>query len=387
MHRKYDYIIAGAGCAGLSLAVHLIVSGKFRHKKILLVDRQESRQNDRTWCFWEKEAGLFEPTVSKSWKHLYFYGNQFADLIHIDPYQYKLIRGMDFYTYAHALIRKESNFDWYFGEILHINSEAQGAVLMTPEVSFSADFLFSSLPPFRKKAEKNEITLQQHFKGWIVQAPEGSFSADKATLMDFRIPQKGETAFMYILPFSSSRALIEYTIFGRTIWESSAYDEQLHTYLNSNLGKGTWKILETELGAIPMSTCKAPVVAGTIIPLGLAGGQTKASTGYTFKFIQHHSQALVSALIETGEPFLKKPRFQLRFKFYDNVLLRVLAKHPDSGASVFEKMFKMNSPVSVLRFLDNSSDLREEIGLTLGLQKRWFIAAAFEELRNMFTRS
>ena len=34
----YDYIISGAGCAGLSLVMHLINSGKFSNKKILIVD-------------------------------------------------------------------------------------------------------------------------------------------------------------------------------------------------------------------------------------------------------------------------------------------------------------------------------------------------------------
>ena len=37
--QRYDYIIAGAGCAGLSLAVHLILSGQFSNKKILLIER------------------------------------------------------------------------------------------------------------------------------------------------------------------------------------------------------------------------------------------------------------------------------------------------------------------------------------------------------------
>ena len=55
---QYDYIIAGAGCAGLSLAVHMIHSGKFSDKKILIVDKDDKQKNDRTWCFWEKEPGL-----------------------------------------------------------------------------------------------------------------------------------------------------------------------------------------------------------------------------------------------------------------------------------------------------------------------------------------
>lgn len=384
MKRTYDYIIAGAGCAGLSFAVHLISSGQFTDKKILLIDRKEHRENDRTWCFWEKEAGLFEQAVSKSWEHLYFFGNSFSSLIDIQPYAYKLIRGIDFYTYALALIDKEKNFEWHFGEILGLSSEKEGATIETAEGTFSADYIFSSLHPFKAAPQKNEVTLQQHFKGYVVQAAEGSFQADKATLMDFRIAQKGETAFMYILPFTSCTALVEYTVFGKDIWESSAYDEQLHTYLDGKLGSQKWKILETELGSIPMSTRSAPASTSTLIPLGIAGGQTKASTGYTFKFIQYHSQALVAALIASGKPVLKTSVLRSRFKFYDNVLLRVLARYPDSGAAVFGRMFKNNNAVSVLRFLDNSSGLWEELRLTLSLQKKWFLSAAVYELMNKF---
>ncbi len=61
--QQYDYIITGAGCAGLSLAVRMIQSGKFANKKILLADADTKNKNDRTWCFWEKQEGLFEPIV------------------------------------------------------------------------------------------------------------------------------------------------------------------------------------------------------------------------------------------------------------------------------------------------------------------------------------
>jgi lycopene beta-cyclase len=51
---NYDYIVAGAGAAGLSLIAHMIHSGQFSDKKILLIDRSPKTQNDRTWCFWER---------------------------------------------------------------------------------------------------------------------------------------------------------------------------------------------------------------------------------------------------------------------------------------------------------------------------------------------
>ena len=65
---QYDYIIAGAGCAGLSLAMHIIHSGKLQDKKVLLIDKDPKNSNDRTWCFWQSEEGLFEPIVYKEWQ-------------------------------------------------------------------------------------------------------------------------------------------------------------------------------------------------------------------------------------------------------------------------------------------------------------------------------
>ena len=37
----YNFIITGAGCAGLSLLIHMIDSGKFADRSILLVDKEE----------------------------------------------------------------------------------------------------------------------------------------------------------------------------------------------------------------------------------------------------------------------------------------------------------------------------------------------------------
>jgi lycopene beta-cyclase len=52
--KKYDYIIAGMGCAGLSLAMQLKRSS-LNFSKVLLIDKDLKNKNDRTWCFWTKE--------------------------------------------------------------------------------------------------------------------------------------------------------------------------------------------------------------------------------------------------------------------------------------------------------------------------------------------
>ena len=72
----FDYIIAGGGMAGLSLAFYLNKSAKLRTKKVLIIDRNAKNKNDHTWCFWEKESGAFEEIIFRKWKSVRFHGTR-----------------------------------------------------------------------------------------------------------------------------------------------------------------------------------------------------------------------------------------------------------------------------------------------------------------------
>ena len=383
--KHYDYIIAGAGCSGLSFAIHLINSGKFFNKKILIIDKQAVRKNDRTWCFWETKSGLFDSIVSKKWETLNFYSPGYSAMLDIAPYTYKLIRSIDYYNYADSIIGNQPNFEYFYGDIGKIEENKEQAIIYVGDTAFSADYIFNSLVT-SAPVNPGDIILQQHFKGLLIECPPDSFDASKATLMDFTIPQPGETAFMYVLPLSDTRALVEYTIFGKQIWASDAYDAQLSAYITSRLKLKNYKIIETELGSIPMSSHAVSQKSARIIQLGISGGQTKASTGYTFQFIQEHSAALVAALFLTGNPGIRSKKRLQRFHFYDSVLLRVLSAWPEKGAEIFQRMFQRNHIVSVLHFLDNTSSFTEEVKLTFGLQKRLFIPAAISQIKNFFRK-
>jgi len=94
--RSYDYVIAGAGCAGMSLLMRLISNGLTSGKRILLIDRDKKKKNDRTWCFWEKGEGFFEPVVYRKWSSIGFFSKDYNKQMEIAPYRYKMIRGADF---------------------------------------------------------------------------------------------------------------------------------------------------------------------------------------------------------------------------------------------------------------------------------------------------
>lgn len=375
---QFDCIIAGAGCAGLSLAVHLIHSGKFKDKKILIVDKEEKTKNDRTWCFWETQPGLFEDIVYKKWEKAWFHGEDYSKLLELNPYHYKLIRGIDFYKYCFDIVRQQKNITIQFGEVQHFVSTKEETSLVVNGQKYYADYIFNSILFNKPVLKKKEYWLLQHFKGWIIETDEPSFDPSTATLMDFRAGQHYGTAFVYCMPFTASKALVEYTLFTKDTLRPEQYDEELKKYIGHFLKISSYEIKEEELGVIPMTNHHFPAYQNNIINIGTAGGQTKASSGYTFRFIQKHSAEIVKQLISTGKPFTSKP--DKRFHFYDSTLLHILYHNRLPGKQIFTDLFKKNKPQRVLRFLDNESSLSGELKIISSLPTLPFLKAALHQL-------
>jgi lycopene beta-cyclase len=374
----YDYIIAGAGCAGLSLAMQFIHSGKFGDKHILIIDQDLKKSNDRTWCFWEKEDGLFEPIVYLQWQKLLFYGEKFAEELNIAPYHYKMIRGIDFYNHCLDCIGRQPNFEIRFEKVDHVFSSDLATGVMVKGAAIYCHYVFNSILFEKPELSEKQYWLWQHFKGMIVETEAGAFDPDVATLMDFRTSQKWGTAFCYVLPFSSAKALIEYTIFSSELPEKEIYDEGLKEYIQNTLQIQSYNITTEEFGMIPMTNFRFSPWQNNIINIGTSGGQTKASSGYTFNFIQKHSHHIVAQLIKTGKPFISGTK--ARFYFYDSVLLNILNYNTIPGKVIFSRLFQNNTPQKVLKFLDNETTVPEEIRIIATLPVLPFFKAGMRQI-------
>ena len=166
---SYHYIIAGAGASGLSLAMRMIDAGLHLHKRILLIDKDDKKLNDRTWCFWEKEADRFESIVYKKWETFNFYASDALLELDIKPYTYKMIRGIDFYDYCKNIIHQTQNVDWIKDDIQSIETIHNQTIVKTTNQTYTADYTFSSV--FSKDTlplKDSEYMLLQHFKGFII---------------------------------------------------------------------------------------------------------------------------------------------------------------------------------------------------------------------------
>ena len=375
----YDYIIAGAGAAGLMLAWRMANTPEFRNNSILLIDKDSKITNDRTWCFWEKGTGEWEQLVHRQWKSALFKGPDFERDFPLDPYSYKMIRGIDFYQFMKKELLEKPCLDWVQEEVLEIKEQGTFASLRTANTLYHAKKIFTSIfDPALLSQQTIYPYLKQHFIGWTVRTPEPLFQADTATFMDFSIPQQGNTRFMYVLPFSEQEALVEYTLFSEQLLSEQVYEVAINSYLQA-LGRNSYEILEKEKGNIPMCAYDfSQHNSRNVLHIGTAGGWTKASSGFTFFNCIRYTQILLPLIHQQYD--FSEFSFRNRYSYYDLLLLDVLAEDNSRGAELFSLLFQKNEPAIIFAFLEEQSTIRQDLSILFSLPYHPFIKALWQRL-------
>ncbi|MEO1413840.1 MAG: lycopene cyclase family protein [Bacteroidota bacterium] len=366
MHKDYDYIIAGGGCAGLSLAYYLSQS-RLQHKRILILDTEPKTRNDKTWCFWSDDPEETYTQSQVSWSTLNVHTNEGDYQQFIGPFSYNFVSSLDFYQEKYEAIKKLPQIEFVYERVLALEPLPNGGKVVTDKGTYTASYIFNSVlfPPQRKK--EREIFLKQHFYGWYIQTEQSFFNPEEMILMDFRIPQDEEVRFVYVLPVSEHKALIEFTIFSEEEWDKETYKKHLKSYLQTYFPTLEFEIDSEEIGVIPMTNRRFKrKVSDHIINIGTAGGATKATTGYTFRRIQKEAQAIVKSLEEKDNVELL-PASSFRFRIYDNLLLYIILKRGHLVRKIFDRLYRKNDFRTILRFLEESTRFHEELWLMIRL--------------------
>lgn len=379
MMKNYDYIIAGGGASGMLLAYAMACDPSFNNRRILIIEKEPGIPPQRTWCFWENDTNEFEHLLSGSWGSLKVLDENTSLVLPIAPFSYKMLRSKDLFAFLNNKISKAPNIHFLNAEVTHLEDTGNRVVVSTNGAEYTAKKVFNSIFKKETLAGSKKPVLLQHFKGWFLQTEAPVFNAGTATLMDFSVPQSGNTRFMYVLPVSETEALVEYTLFSKELLPVETYDNAIKAYLEKE-GITQYSITETEFGCIPM--CAYPFYknnTGNILHMGTAGGFTKAATGYTFKNIQRSIPLILEAL-KQHRSFTNMFKTN-RFLWYDALLLEVLADENHLGSRLFVQLFKKNKPEKVLRFLDEQTSLREEAAIISSLPKIPFLKAMQRNMR------
>ena len=355
--KEFDYIIIGGGCAGLSLAYELEIKNKLINKTLAIIESRDEYKRDKTWSFWKTYDHHFDDCVIKNWN--YFSINTVSNLCELrsEKFPYQSIDSGLFYRKINNKITLNKNIRFY----KNIN-----------EISTSNAFVFNSVP----ETSVDKSKLWQHFQGVEIETVKNIFDEEIINLMDFNCDQKNNVHFFYTLPFAKNRALIE------TTWLSDLnnnslidYDSQLENYIENNLGIKNYTIKYKEKGAIPLFNSLNKQELNKI-NIGSAGGMTRLSTGYTFLNIQEHSKYICENI-----DHIKKSKIysiKKKYKFLDNIFLKVLKNNPEKMPDIFFKMFK-GSTNTVIKFLSNKSNYIEDLLIILKMPKWIFIKALFKK--------
>jgi lycopene beta-cyclase len=387
--KHFDYIFTGTGLSALMTVYELILSKKIDDKSILLLDSDAKKTNDRTWCFWEKATPPFghlskggefiEKIISKKWENTLFANETFQKKIDIEPYQYKMILGLDLYNFIFDEISKHKKIEFFQEKVVDFSDLGNHCLVKTAQNSFTCNKVFNSIfNPSLVTSQNKYPLLQQHFIGWFIKSIEPVFDENTATFMDFSVEQRGNTRFMYVLPTSKNEALLEYTLFSKDLLSKEEYESEIELYIKK-LGITEYEIVEKEQGNIPM-TCYPFWKNNTknIIHIGSAGGWTKASTGFTFKSVTKKSKKLVSFL--TNESDFTKFHIKDKFWFYDLLFIDVLYKNNAIGSKVFSGLFNDKNSSLIFKFLDDETSLLEDLKVILKSPKIPFTKALFARI-------
>lgn len=375
--KHFNYIFTGTGLSSLMTVYKMVLSGRFADQSILLLDENQKKTNDRTWCFWAKEETMWDSIISKKWNSALFANEDFKRDLDLKPYQYNQIRGIDFYNFVFSEISEHPNITFLNEKVTDINELENHVFVGTEENRYTCDYLFNSIytKAFAERQTKYPV-LQQHFVGWLVKTEAAVFNPEKATFMDFSVEQKGNTRFMYVLPTSKTEALIEYTLFSEKLLPKEEYEKEIQLYLEK-LGTNKFEILEKEQGSIPITSYPFwKKNTKRVLNIGTAGGWTKASTGYTFRNSDKKSSDLVE-FFQNGNFKMSSFHKKSRFWFYDLLLLDILHRHNELGSIIFSSLFRKGNPKLIFKFLDEETSLFEDLKVILKCPKVLFIKALF----------
>ncbi|MBO0356824.1 lycopene cyclase [Hymenobacter sp. BT186] len=378
---NYDYLIVGGGAAGLSLAYHISQEPRLATKRVLLIEPEAKDQNDRTWSFWADEPMLFDGIVAHEWSKIAFRSPGFERVFPLTRHRYKMIRGLDYYQFVRTALAAAPQFTCLRGSVSKLQAAAAGVAAETSAGTFTAQYAFDSRPPQMSQRPDKHRYLLQHFVGWEVETTQPAFDPGTVEFMDFRGEQQHEARFMYVLPFSERRALVEYTLFSAEVLPKAEYEQAMRDYL-AGLGVTDFRIEAEEVGAIPMTDHPLPATGGVhIINLGTRAGRAKPSTGYAFKRIQAHSARLVQALAATGRPPTNPTGDRWQFHLFDTLLLDIMQRQGQQTREIFTEMFQRNSPERMFDFLDEKTSWKENFQVMNSVTPWPFLRSIWHVLR------
>ena len=373
MDKHYKLAILGGGCAGLSLAMRLSEAGSSAPSTLVL-ERNAYYKNDRTWCFWDESEPELKNWVDHAWLNFEIKNGSKSFTKSCKNYAYLMLSAQTFYERSLSKIasNKQSVTMLTNEDILEvIKTDNQTWQIITATGVYSADKIVDTRP--NQPINDDDSLLWQSFVGHEVETSQDTFDSNTFVLMDLDASFKQGLGFIYVLPYSANRALIEYTIFADRAFAASQFSEYMQPALLKYLKKIDYKILRSEYGKLPMGNQKIKICNDpNYIYAGLYAGAARPSSGYAFQRIQRWAKECAHALIEHQLLVAPKKDPWILARM-DDLFLNVLKSNHKSSVPIFYNFFLHCKTPSVIRFLSDHASKMDYLAIIFSMPKLLFL--------------
>ncbi|MFT4654944.1 MAG: lycopene beta-cyclase [Kangiellaceae bacterium] len=390
--RPIDLVIIGAGAAGLSLLLSLDEIN-YPHT-VTLLERNAQPSNDRIWSFWhiacnsnssKKNSSLpsyIESIISHKWSNWTLSTDLHSYSMNTSVYDYCSIRSEDLSALAHKRVNKNSNFNIIYNcDVTSIISSDEACLISTQHEQLVTSKIIDTRPP---SINNDHSGLLQCFYGEEIIVSADIFDPYSVKLMQQLKCSELGIEFLYILPFSTNHALVEFTCFSPVFIKEDTLKSRLLDIINNLVKQHKYQIQRSESAVLPMyminknihntghnSSSNGP----NIIYGGIAGGAMRASTGYSFLNSQQWAKRCAKQLMHSDLLSKHAPINALYTKM-DSIMLKVLRDDMNMGVTVFEQMFKRVKPDSFARFMIQQATFLDFVSVIWAMPKWRFFKAA-----------
>ncbi|MCY7305665.1 MAG: hypothetical protein LH632_05850, partial [Rhodoferax sp.] len=283
MAEAFDLVILGGGCAGLSLSMALAPHGT-RCPRTLVIEPRTEYTNDRTWCCWSDQSEAVPYPTQHQWQTMRVAHAGRSVLLDCGSTPYQMVAAQDFYTAAQALIGWQSNIALRLGTSVVGEPRRSGGVwtIRTSSGIVTARSVVDTRPPMLPR--RDGATLWQSFYGQEIECSAAVFDPLLLDLMDFLAPDARDVGFVYVLPLTPTRALVEVTVFGATPLAPQELRSRLEAALAQRVGGAPFRALRSEHGILPMGLRETPRAEHkSYARVGVMAGGARPSTGFAFQ--------------------------------------------------------------------------------------------------------
>lgn len=368
---KFDYIIVGAGCSGLSLAYEMNAKNLFNDKTCAIIDKRKEFNRDKIWSYWNIYEHSFYDCLINKWDKFCVKKTQNEIILDCENFQYQSIDSQKFYKKILDNLNSNKNIKLILNKSVDkIYENKDEAIVQCGDEIFRSDIIFNSSLDNRTTKESE---LFQHFYGCEIVFDENVNLPEYPIIMDFNCSQDNWVHFFYTLPMGKNKIFIENTWISNTKnFTFERYIAEINYYIQNNLNyKKKYKTNYSEIGSIPMFHFKNNVKYKKLINIGTAGNLTRKSTGYTFLNIQKSVKQI--AINISKKQNIKESSVSLKYNYLDNIFIKVLFEKKGSMYEVFFDLFKKNKTKDIVKFLSNTSNWFEDLKIILSMPKLIFI--------------